>query len=55
MNDFSTAFSTALTLLMSGDEDLMEIVGLSLRVSLFAVAIATIIGMPLGAATALYK
>lgn len=55
MNDFSSAFSDAITLLISGDAALAEIVGLSLRVSMFAVAIAAVIGMPLGAAAALYK
>jgi len=51
MNDFSAAIS----LLMSADNDLLMIVRLSLRVSLVAVLAATLIGMPLGAATALYK
>ena len=37
------------------DADLVEIVGLSLRVSLTAVAIAAIIGLPLGAVVALYR
>tara|TARA_Y100001933_G_C18822863_1_gene490022 strand:+ start:108 stop:800 length:693 start_codon:yes stop_codon:yes gene_type:complete len=45
----------AVSLIVSADEDLLEIVGLSLRVSLFAVLLATIIGLPLGAATALIK
>ena len=45
----------AVSLIVSADEDLLEIVGLSLRVSLFAVLLATIIGLPLGAATALFK
>jgi tungstate transport system permease protein len=54
MNDFSAAFAAALTLLVGGDGDLLEIVGLSLQVSLAAVFLATLIGMPLGAATALY-
>ncbi len=55
MNDFSAAFTAALSLLVGGDADLLEIVGLSLQVSLAAVFLATLIGMPLGAATALYK
>ena len=45
----------AVSLIISAEEDLLEIVGLSLRVSLFAVLLATIIGLPLGAATALIK
>jgi len=55
MNDFASAFSDAMGLLISGDAALAEIVGLSLRVSLLAVAIAAVIGMPLGAAAALYR
>ncbi len=55
MNDFSAAFSAVLSLLFGGDGELLEIVGLSLQVSVVAVFLATLIGMPLGAATALYK
>jgi len=55
MNDFSDAFNAALTLVVGGDANLLEIVGLSLSVSITAVVLATLIGMPLGAATALYK
>jgi len=55
MSDFPSALSAALTLLLTGDAALGEIVALSLRVSLSAVFIATVIGMPLGAATALYR
>ena len=55
MNDFSAAFSAALSLLFGGDGELLEIVGLSLQVNVVAVFMATLIGMPLGAATALYK
>lgn len=39
-------------MIVSMDEGLMRIIGLSLRVSLSAVAIATLIGLPLGAAVA---
>ena len=55
MNDFGNALSTAAALVMSGDAELMEIVGLSLRVSLAAVFIAAAIGLPLGAAVALFR
>ena len=55
MNDFSSALSAAFTLLLHGDKALGEIVMLSLQVSLSAVFLATVIGMPLGAATALYR
>lgn len=52
MHDFSAAFATAFHLIASFDTDLLEIVGLSLRVSLTAVAVAALIGLPLGAAVA---
>lgn len=55
MNDISDAFQAALHLLVSFDAGLMEIVGLSLRVSFSAVALAALIGLPLGAALALFK
>ena len=55
MNNFSQAFQKALQLIIQLDPDLLEIVGLSLRVSLTAVFIASLIGLPLGAALALYK
>ena len=48
-------FFDAISLLISTDNDLLTIVRLSLWVSLVAVFVATLIGMPLGAATALYK
>jgi tungstate transport system permease protein len=50
MDDSSSVFQLALNLILSGDSDLAEIVGLSLRVSLSAVAVACAIGFPLGAA-----
>ncbi len=55
MDDFAQAFKLAVALIATLDADLMEIVGLSLRVSLSAVALATLIGLPLGAAVALYR
>ncbi|MBO6947102.1 MAG: ABC transporter permease [Rhodospirillales bacterium] len=55
MTDISEAFVTALHLLVSFDPNLIEIVGLSLRVSLSAVALAVLIGLPVGAALALFK
>src|SRR5882762_9251461 len=48
----SEALSTALALLVGLDSRLVEIVLLSLRVSLSAVAIAALLGLPLGAAIA---
>ncbi len=55
MNDFSQAFQKALQLIIQLDPGLIEIVALSLQVSLTAVFIAGLIGLPLGAALALYK
>lgn len=55
MSTIGTAFAEAGALLISFDADFLEIVGLSLRVSLSAVAIACVIGFPLGAAVALFK
>lgn len=52
MQDFTQSFVLAMHLLVSGDADLWAIVALSLRVSLMAVLIAAVIGMPLGAALA---
>jgi len=46
------ALSAALALLAGLDSKLVEIVLLSLRVSLSAVAIAALFGLPLGAAIA---
>ena len=55
MTDFSDAFGAALGLVLGFDADLAEIVWLSLRVSFLAVAIATAVGLPVGAAIALYR
>ncbi len=52
MQDFGAAFSQAFALILSGDADLMEIIALSLRVTIAAVAIACAIGLPLGAVLA---
>jgi tungstate transport system permease protein len=53
MSEFTDAFTTAAGLIATADADLVEIVVLSLRVSLTAVAVAALIGFPLGAALAL--
>jgi len=53
MQDFGEAFRLAFTLMLSADADLLEIIGLSLRVSLSAVLVSGIIGLPVGAALAL--
>jgi tungstate transport system permease protein len=55
MSDFGAAVGLALALLGEGDPALFSIIGLSLRVSLSAVAIATVIGLPAGAALAVYR
>lgn len=52
MQSFSQEFISAMTLILTGDSDLWAIVLLSLKVSLMAVLIAALIGMPLGAALA---
>jgi tungstate transport system permease protein len=55
MQDFSAAFGLALHLIVSADRDFLEIVGLSLRVSISAVVIACAIGLPLGAGLAVLR
>jgi tungstate transport system permease protein len=55
MTDLSTVFSTALGLVASGDARLYEIIGLSLMVSLTAVVIGCVVGIPLGAALAVLR
>src|SRR5687767_13746204 len=47
--------ASALQLVLGADPALLAIVGLSLTVSLAAVGIATLIGLPLGAAVALLR
>jgi tungstate transport system permease protein len=48
-------FGTAIGLILSGDTTLVGIIALSLRVTLTAVAIACLIGLPLGAALAMAR
>ena len=55
MNDVAAAFGLALGLIGAGDAALLQIVGLSLRVSLTAVAIAALVGLPLGALLAVAR
>lgn len=55
MDDFSTAFSLAFNMIARLDPDLVEIVLLSLRVSLSALGIAALIALPLGAAVVLFR
>ena len=49
----SSSFAIAFSLIGALDADLMEIVGLSIRVSLFAVGLSLLIGLPAGAAIAI--
>jgi tungstate transport system permease protein len=49
------AFSTAIQLILSADPVLAEIVALSLRVTLSAVLVSCLVGLPLGAALALSR
>lgn len=55
MQEIGTAFSLAFALLKSLDADLMEIIGLSLRVSLSALILSCLIGLPLGALVTISK
>jgi tungstate transport system permease protein len=55
MDDFAGAFSAAFRLIATLDPGLAEIVALSLRVSLVAVGLAALVGLPLGAALALLR
>jgi tungstate transport system permease protein len=52
MQDFWAAFGDAFALIARADADLVEIIALSLRVTVSAVAIACLIGLPLGAVLA---
>ena len=52
MQDLGDAFALALSLVLSRDGDLLEIVGLSLYVSLTATIAACAIGLPIGALVA---
>ncbi|MEE8444539.1 MAG: ABC transporter permease [Alphaproteobacteria bacterium] len=55
MAEIFAAFAEAFRLLVTFDADLAEIVLLSLQVSLVAVAVAALIGLPAGAALALFR
>lgn len=55
MSDIGAAFAAAFGLIVGADGHLGEIVLLSLQVSLGAVLIAGVIGLPLGAAVALFR
>jgi tungstate transport system permease protein len=55
VGDFGQAFGLAFGLIASGDPALLQIVLLSIRVSLIAVALACLLGMPLGALLAVTR
>jgi tungstate transport system permease protein len=55
LHNLGEAATLALQLALSFDADLIEIVGLSLRVSLTATALACMIGLPLGALVAISR
>ena len=49
MDGFWSIFGEAIGLIAAWDSDLIEIIGLSLRVTLTAVAVSCVIGLPIGA------
>ncbi len=53
--DVSSAFSAAVALIISLDPQFLQIVGLSLRVTLTALLLAALIGLPLGALLAVSR
>ncbi|SPH23702.1 Tungstate uptake system permease protein TupB [Defluviimonas aquaemixtae] len=55
MDSFWALLGDAVDLIAAGDRDLLEIIGLSLRVTLTAVAAACMIGLPLGAAVGAFR
>jgi tungstate transport system permease protein len=55
MQEFGAAFGEAFRLVATLDPDLREIVALSLQVSLAAVALAALVGLPLGAGLAVMR
>ena len=55
MGDLSASFAEALSLILGMDRELLEIIGLSLRVSLTAVALAAVVGLPLGGVVAVLR
>ncbi|RDD63847.1 ABC transporter permease [Ferruginivarius sediminum] len=55
MDNFGAAFETAFALILQLDSELVEIVALSLQVSLLAVACSALIGLPAGAVLAVVR
>ena len=55
MNGFADSLGAAFALIATGDAALGEIVGLSLKVSLTAVLLACVLGLPVGAAVGAFR
>ena len=55
MGSFGTVLASAFSLILEGDSDLLEIIGLSIRVSVTAVAVACLVALPVGAAVATFR
>ena len=55
MSELAASFGIAIGLIFGLDAELVDIVGRSLYVSLSAVLFAALIGLPLGAAIAVYR
>ena len=55
MESFWGVLGEALGLILTWDPDLIEIIGLSMRVTLTAVAVSCLIGLPLGAAVGAFS
>ena len=55
MQNFAESFWSSLTLIVTGDPELWSIVILSLQVSLTAVVLAALVGVPTGALLAVGK
>lgn len=55
MDSFWTTLAQAVALILAGDADLLEIINLSLRVTLTAVVISCLIGFPIGAVIGAFR
>ncbi len=55
MHELGDAFAIAMALVVSADSDLLEIVGLSLRVSVSAMLVSCAVALPLGAVVAIAR
>ncbi|HUS97934.1 MAG TPA: ABC transporter permease, partial [Hyphomicrobiaceae bacterium] len=55
MQDIGEAFRLAVSLVLALDADLLEIIGLSLMVSLTAMLVSCLVGLPLGAVLAVFR